>query len=105
MSTFIDNFEIRLMSGHDADQHICLVLFPEVSTETALSAANCFHVLPPAHLRILIDFHSHDSLLFQSRKLRPLWTDIFATHSVVDSSAKSVVFNRVGEFQFGNKVE
>jgi hypothetical protein len=42
---FIYNLEVRFMAAHDADQHVCLVLFPEVSTETALSTMNCFHIL------------------------------------------------------------
>ena len=26
--TFVDNLEVRFMAAHDADQHVCLVLFP-----------------------------------------------------------------------------
>ena len=42
---FVNDLEVRFMAAHDADQHVCLVLFPEVSTETALSILNCFHIL------------------------------------------------------------
>jgi hypothetical protein len=41
----VDDLEVRLMAAHNADQNVCLVLFPEVSTETALSVPNCFHIL------------------------------------------------------------
>ncbi len=44
MAALVDDLEIRLMAGYDADQHVCFVLFAEVSTETALSVTNRFHL-------------------------------------------------------------
>lgn len=45
MTTFVEDLEVRLMAAHDADQYVCLVLLPEVITETALSVLNCFHIV------------------------------------------------------------
>jgi hypothetical protein len=42
---FVDNLEIGFMAADNADQNVCLVLFPEVSTETALPIPDCFHIL------------------------------------------------------------
>jgi hypothetical protein len=45
MPAFVHDLEVCLMAANDADQHVCLMLFPELSTETALSILNCFHLL------------------------------------------------------------
>ena len=44
MAAFIHDLEVGLVGSPDADQHIrLLVVFSEVTAETALSILNCFH--------------------------------------------------------------
>jgi hypothetical protein len=46
MAAFIQDLEVGLVGRPDADEHVRLfMVFTEVTTETALSALNCFHVL------------------------------------------------------------
>ena len=78
---FIDNLEVRFMAAHDADQHVCLVLFPEVSTETALSTMNCFHILT---LLYPTAFKNHSSMSFVVCKLRLIWPQISTTDFVLN---------------------
>jgi hypothetical protein len=64
---FVDDLEVRFMAAHDTDQNVCLVLFAEVSTETALSIPNCFHILT---LLYPTAFKNHSSMSFVVCKLR-----------------------------------
>ena len=82
MAALVDYLEIRLMAAHDADQHVCLVLFTKVSAETALSVANCFHISSCGRWGILIAFMNNDSMSFILCKLRPNQPPISATLSV-----------------------
>jgi hypothetical protein len=46
MAAFVYDLEVGLMAAPNADQHVCLLMvFTEVTTETALSILNRFHVL------------------------------------------------------------
>jgi hypothetical protein len=40
VAAFIHHLQVSLMAGPDRDQHICLVMFSEVGTETALPVVN-----------------------------------------------------------------
>ncbi len=47
MTAFVQNLQISLMAAPNADQDIGLVMFAEVSAETALTILNRFQILPP----------------------------------------------------------
>jgi hypothetical protein len=47
MATLVNNLQVGLMTGSYANQHIGLVMFAEMGTETTLPVLDCFHVLPP----------------------------------------------------------
>ena len=49
VAAFIQQIEVSFVVAADAHQYIRLVMFTEVTTKTALSAIDCFHVLPPLH--------------------------------------------------------
>jgi hypothetical protein len=78
---FVDDLEVRFMAAHDADQNVCLVLLAKVSTETALSMPNCFHI----NLPCLTAFKNHSSMSFVVCKLRLIQAQISATNSVAKS--------------------
>jgi len=62
------------MAANDADQNVCLVLFPEVSTKAALPIPYCFHIL---HLLCLTTFRNHTSMPSVLCKLRLMGPDIY----------------------------
>jgi hypothetical protein len=47
MATLIREFQVRLMPGHDADQHIRRIVLAKVRTQTELPILNRFHSVPP----------------------------------------------------------
>ena len=73
------------MATNDADQNVCLVLLPEVGTETALSILNCFHILTSYCLTAL---NNHGSMSFVLRKLRLIWPQISTTDFVLNVSRR-----------------
>ena len=75
------------MAAHNADQDVCLVLFPEVSTETALSILNCFHILTSYCLTAL---NNHGSMSFVLRKLRLIWPQISTTDFVLNVKPQKI---------------
>jgi hypothetical protein len=73
MSALVDYFQVGLMAAADADENVGLVMFAEVSTETALSSLNRFHVLdPPIALRwgMLPTLPDYSSMTIPICKLR-----------------------------------
>jgi hypothetical protein len=76
VAAFIQKLEVRFVVGADAHQHIRLVMFTEVTTETALPALDCFHVLPPLHALEggVTALHQYGSPAFILCKLRPYWS-------------------------------
>jgi hypothetical protein len=76
VAAFIQHLEVSFVVAADAHQYIRLVVFTEVTTETALSAIDCFHVLPPLHGLVGDDtaLHDYSSPAFVLCKLRPYWS-------------------------------
>ena len=64
---FVDDLEVRLMAAHNADQNVCLVLFPEVSTRDRTVHSELF---PYPYLLCPTAFNNHSSMSLVLRKLR-----------------------------------
>ena len=87
MSAFVDHLEVRFMAANDADQNVCLVLFPEVSTKAALPIPYCFHIL---HLLRLTTFRNHSSMPSVLCKWRLIWAQISTTQIVVNVKPQKI---------------
>lgn len=84
---FVDHLEVRFMAAHNPDQNVCLVLFPKVGTETALSILNRFH---NPYLLSLTASQNHSSMSFVLCKMRLIWAQISTTELVVNVKQQKI---------------